>query len=104
MLLYVLALSDFINFALKRDTSRATSPRPEWTTNCSSPQKKSEILTFRTYPSRPKNTKKGSKIQLYGTQLLRSRRGIFNLSTTSFHFFDEKIKFFIDNPRFFSLF
>ena len=28
MLLYVLALSDFINFALKRDTSRTTSPRP----------------------------------------------------------------------------
>ena len=35
MLLYVLALSDFINFALKRDSPRATSPHPEWTTNCS---------------------------------------------------------------------
>ena len=28
MLLYVLALSDFINFALKRDSPRATSPPP----------------------------------------------------------------------------
>ena len=37
MLLYVLALSDFINFALKRDSPRATSPRPEWTINCSLP-------------------------------------------------------------------
>ena len=35
MLLYVLALSDFINFALKRDSPRATSPRPEWTINSS---------------------------------------------------------------------
>ena len=33
--MYVLALSDFFLFALKRDSSRATSPRPEWTTNCS---------------------------------------------------------------------
>ena len=28
MLLYVLALSDFINFALKCDSPRATSPPP----------------------------------------------------------------------------